>query len=189
MIDDIIILDDFIPKKYQDEIEKALLGETATPWFLLDDVSLGFGDFTVKNIGFSHVLKNNNGIMSNLYNLMLPMVYAAVDKIDYNMQDVYFARSFLQPPAINTDPNWPHTDIQHPHLVCLYYVNDSDGDTILYNETQDDVPVHELRTYNFTEYKHVSPKKGRAVLFNGNRFHSSGKPTSVKRCILNFNIY
>jgi hypothetical protein len=188
MIDDIFILDDFISKKYQDEIEKALLGESMTPWFLMEDISLGFGDFPIKNIGFSHVLKNNNGIVSNLYNLMIPMVYAAADKINYNIQNVYLARSFLQAPSAKTNPNWPHTDIQLPHTVCLYYVNDSDGDTILYNETQDEVPVDQLRTYNFTEYKRVSPKKGRAVMFNGNRFHSSSTPTKTKRCVLNFDI-
>ena len=48
----------------------------------------------------------------------------------------------------------------------LYYVNDSDGDTIIYNEKTkfDDCNVMKM---NFTIKKKVSPKQGRVVLFDG----------------------
>jgi hypothetical protein len=36
--------------------------------------------------------------------------------------------------------------------------------------------------------KRVSPKKGRVVLFNGNRYHSSSGPTKDVRVIINFNV-
>lgn len=188
MINDIIILDDFISEQYQDEIEKGLLGDTRIPWYLQDDVTMGFKDLPYKNTGMSHVLKNDHGITSNLYHFVMPMVYEAFNKIDYVVDGVILARSFLQLPALNNNPNWPHTDINVPHTVCLYYVNDSEGETVIYNETDEDVLVNQIQTYSYTECKRIAPKKGRVAIFNGNRFHASGKPTSKKRCILNFDL-
>ena len=47
-------------------------------------------------------------------------------------------RSFLQLPLNlkNGDVDTPHIDLDegHKHIVVLYYVCDSDGDTIIYNE-------------------------------------------------------
>lgn len=187
MIDDVIVLDDFISKQYQDELEQGLLGDTRIPWYMQDDVTMGFKDLPYKNFGLSHVLKNDHGIISNLYHFTTPMVYEAFNKIGYYVDNIILARSFVQLPSLSTQPNWAHIDLNVPHVVCLYYVNDSEGETILYKETSEDVPIHQIQTYNFTEYKRVSPKKGRVVLFDGNRFHASGKPSSKKRCILNFN--
>jgi len=188
MIDDIIILDDFICQQYQDDIEQNLLGDSRLPWYVQDDVTMGFADLPSKNFGLSHVLKNDQGITSNLYQLTIPMVYTALDKLGYRINNVFLARSFLQIPSGNNKPNWPHTDLPLPHTVCLYYVNNSQGDTVLYNETSDSVSATDVGTYQFTEYQRVTPKKGRAVIFNGNRYHSSSSPTMNKRCILNFDL-
>ena len=49
-------------------------------------------------------------------------------------------RSFLQFPLNlkNYDVDTPHIDIYNrKHLVVLYYVCDSDGDTIIYNERKE----------------------------------------------------
>ena len=43
---------------------------------------------------------------------------------------------FLQTPTNipRDDVDSPHVDLIVPHFVMLYYVNDSDGDTLIYNE-------------------------------------------------------
>lgn len=187
MIDDIIVLDDFISKQYQDELEQNLLGDSRIPWFMQDDVTMGFKDLPYNNFGLSHVLKNDHGIASNLYHFTMPLVYEAFSRINYRVDNIILARSFVQLPSTNTNPNWPHVDLNIPHAVCLYYVNDSQGETILYKETLEDIPRDNAIQHSFTEIKRVTPKKGRVVLFNGNQYHASGKPSSTKRCILNFN--
>ena len=85
------------------------------------------------------------------------------------------ARSFLQTPNNTTRKyNNKHVDTTIPHVVVLYYVNDSDGDTHLFNG------VDIIKT--------VTPKKNRVVIFDGSIYHSSGSPTTNKRCVINFNI-
>ena len=63
--------------------------------------------------------------------------------------------------------------MDEPHLVCLYYINDSDGDTIFFNKNN--------------IIKEVSPKKGRIALFDGSIEHSAGIPKTSPRFILNIN--
>ena len=39
MINDVIIIDDVIPKQYQDAIENFMLGEGSIPWYLQNDIT------------------------------------------------------------------------------------------------------------------------------------------------------
>ncbi len=68
-----------------------------------------------------------------------------------------------------------HVDDANPHFVFIYYVNDSDGDTILYN---DQGAIAER----------IAPKKGRGLLFNGATPHSATAPIANRiRMVINFN--
>ena len=56
----------------------------------------------------------------------------------------------------------------------IYYVNDSDGDTIFFND-------------NLKEIKRVNPKKGKAVLFDSNILHCGSNPiNTLNRVVINF---
>lgn len=69
----------------------------------------------------------------------------------------------------------PHIDWDFPHHVLLYYVNDSDGDTILFKDRK--------------IWKRISPKKNRLLMFNHKVLHASSHPIeSVARVVLNYNI-
>lgn len=81
-------------------------------------------------------------------------------------------------------PSLPHIDSEEKHLVLLYYVNDSDGDTVLYknkyNEQEDNEMIADIK---------ISPKAGRAVLFDGNIYHSFYYPNIYDvRSVINVNI-
>ena len=75
---------------------------------------------------------------------------------------------------IDTRPSFPHVDSMNDHYVFLYYVNDSDGDTILYNQQCDSNTVFSQN--DLTEYMRITPSAGKAVLFNGKLFHSWKTP-------------
>ena len=73
-----------------------------------------------------------------------------------------------------------HTLIQMKHFVMLYYVCDSDGDTIIYNE--------KVESEKYTVKESVTPKQGRVVLFDGGLFHTAEQPISNTRCVVNYNL-
>lgn len=77
----------------------------------------------------------------------------------------------------------PHIDMTTPHMVLLYYVNDSDGDTVIFDQKYDGGEVPML-TVNRT----VEPKAGSAIVFDGLTYHSSSSPQyAEERIVLNIN--
>ena len=202
----IIIFDDFIAKEYQEKIKKELLGSEDNvyqgfPWFYIEDVTSAYDDDSQHRPGLSHsyvdlpleltgdeddMLEPDSvgKVMSNYHDLFVPMLKRVGFKLGLRNLNVIQGRSFLQFP-VNTDGTIdnPHIDIigNVDFIVALYYVCDSDGDTVIYNETK------ESKTYTIN--KSVTPKQGRMVIFDGRLFHAAKQPiNSNTRCIVNYNL-
>jgi hypothetical protein len=83
-------------------------------------------------------------------------------------------------------PSWPHVDGRDDHYVFLYYVNDSDGDTVIYNQEFVD---KQYKQEDMTIFKQISPKAGSAIFFNGKYFHTYYSPQKNNiRCVINMNL-
>ena len=98
----------------------------------------------------------------------------------YNLEDVilFKVKANLTTQMNNaTKDNFaePHIDIRdNEHIGLIYYVNDSDGDTFMFNN-------------NLEIRKRITPKKNRAVVFKGNILHSAGHPLKTnRRLVINF---
>lgn len=77
-----------------------------------------------------------------------------------------------------------HVDNFDSHKTLVYYINDSDGDTFLFNKMYD----RNINHYDLKTLQRVSPKQGRAVCFNGLQFHAPSNPIyQQRRYILNIN--
>ena len=84
--------------------------------------------------------------------------------------------------------NMPHVDLYYPHIVLLYYVNHSDGDTVIYKERHPGTGNSQF-PQTLTEIKRIKPKRGRVVIFDGLYYHSSSNPRKNSyRCVINFDI-
>ena len=73
-----------------------------------------------------------------------------------------------------------HIDFPFPNKASVLYVNESDGDTILYNVKRTDVATYK----DLKEYDRVSPKTNRLVIFDGDLLHTGCSPTKHKNRIL-----
>ena len=80
-----------------------------------------------------------------------------------------------------------HIDTSFPHYASIYYVNDTDGDTIIYNQTFDgDFQAPPDLTIMTT----LKPKANRLLIFDGKYFHTGSSPTKHKtRIIINSNFH
>ena len=114
--------------------------------------------------------------------------------IGEKLNEIFNARSFIHFPLaseLRKSYDNIHIDLPIEHLVILYYVNDTDGDTFLFDKRAD---YNDLKTTavepndSLNIIKRISPKKGRALLFSGDRYHSSSGPTKDIRCIINFDV-
>ena len=202
MINDIYVFDDIIEKPYQELIKETLLGgdkpptidvvEEPFPWYYISDITDADHEASFQGrFGFTHqYVTPEGGIICDFHSLFFGLIQNSCKKLKIKEIDVLQGRSFLSTPTKipKGDVDTPHVDMAAPHFIMLYYVCDSDGDTIIYNEkTKFDACTPDPKM-NFTIKKKVSPKQGRVVLFNGIHYHTAEQPNHNLRCIVNYNL-
>ena len=187
---EILVIDDFISLEYQEKIKQELLGlENNFPWIYTEDVT-GAGDYDSQHraaLGHQYVEIDDDDkseITSVYHHLFIPMLSKACQHLKMPEVEVLQGRSFLQFPLnLNSSKDdTPHIDLDEgdEHIVVLYYVIDSDGDTIIYNERTE--------SSSYTEKQRVSPKQGRVVIFDGGQYHTAQQCKDKIRCIANYNL-
>jgi hypothetical protein len=194
MIQDIIVIDNVVPLEKQEEL-KHIMFDTLFPWFYfknLNESSIKLSDKQFSKVpGFAHVFYNNVGKIGNFGEYADCIAHSACQKLQLTNLNITAARSFLQLPIVDaTGMTNPHVDdIDKNHLVVLYYVLDSDGETVFFNRKND--PNNPSQPYDFSEedivYK-MKPRQGSAVVFNGCIYHSNFLPQKNNRCVINFNL-
>ena len=192
----VTVIDDFIDKDYQEKIKLQLLGgfdkrnkhhDSDFPWFYIEDVTAAGDEDSQHRPGLGHQYVEFDDIspgivVSDYHDLMIPMLKKVGFRVGISDVKVIQGRSFLQFPIKERgEPDLPHIDIMDKnHIVGLYYVVDSDGDTIIYNERK------ESKIYTIKQK--VTPKQGRIVIFDGGLYHTAEQPLNNTRCIVNYNI-
>ena len=82
----------------------------------------------------------------------------------------------------------PHADVDTPgYTTFVYYLNSSDGDTVIYNEMKDErTPLYYETDSNLTVYKKITPVYNSIIKFSSNRYHSYFNPVkSERRFVIN----
>lgn len=132
---------------------------------------------------FVHAFYEEGARKSAFFDVLFPMFYFLEEKTGFRLGAIERMKAnLLLQKEIGPDAhNTPHVDIPAPPMKSLlYYVKDSDGDTFIFNETHSDKKPLTLR-------KRVSPKKGKAILFDSNTWHASSNPRQNKtRVVTNF---
>jgi len=187
MMKKILVIDNIINEVEQLYLKKYLFNDCN--WSFIEDVSLE-NNLHQRRPGFKIIFDKNN-LNNVLYNVVLNTRKKLKLKPLYNKDALLEVRSFLQLPLnkdyIGKGVDTPHLDRTEPHLVFLYYVTDSDGETVIYNyksKDKNDIPFFE----DIKELKRIKPKQGRVVVFDGLYWHTAEQPTKDVRCIVNFNI-
>ena len=188
----ILVFDDIIDLEYQERIKSILLGDETFegyyfPWYFTQDVTKQKDKDSQKRSAFFHGYVRDNddiiGIIDSVFHyLIVSLLENACNKIGKQSVNVIQGRSFLQLP-INYKgerEDSPHIDTSDDHFVMLYYVCDSDGDTIIYNEQE--------KSDSYTVQKRITPKQGRVVLFDGSYYHTAEQPLNNIRCVVNYDL-
>ena len=166
------IYDDILPKEIINLIEDLVLTNPQIPLYYTHNVS-GVNKTTFSPAFSIECYNPKNNIITPYSHLFLEIVYRLGQFTNTFIENVIQSRLFLHLPSPNPGLDDKHIDLDFPHWVCLYYINDSEGDTVLFNDKDEEI-------------KRVTPKKGRIVFFDGSIKHCSSRPSSKTRAILNF---
>jgi hypothetical protein len=182
------IIDNFIPKSYQEQIKNTLMG-AGFPWYYTPDVT--FGALTdTRAPAMAHLYRDQKETVSGFYSMIAPLVHIGCDLVGFTYTDVVQCRSFLQFPIVNSpQTDNLHIDLTYDHLVILYYVTDSTGDTIIVDKHRiGSTEEFDCKVEDYSIIQRVTPKQGRAVIFDGKYYHTAEQPTKDARCIINFDV-
>jgi len=191
MMKKIQVIDNIISKKEQENL-KNIFYSNQFPWFYTADVTSSILNKKQSRPAFSHIFMKDGNINSDYYNIVKKISDNVNKKIKKKLIP-YQVRSFLQlsldKNLIGNSIDTPHIDMKEPHLVYLYYVNDCDGDTVIYDYISKGTHILDIPFYEDIKIKKkITPKQGMVVIFDGMTWHTSTQPTRGTRCIINFDM-
>lgn len=189
MINKIYIFDDIIDIESQNIIEQYAL---TTDLFLKGDNL----EHLNKDVEMPQDVLISPRIPPYIQEIIKSIEYSSISKIDKEIIHTYRYKmnrlNVVDRKSNEFDKIGMHIDREQEHLSIVYYINDSDGDTFIYDT--DLVNIGDLNHIvlnkefeHFVLKKRVSPKKGRVVIFNGLLPHHSSYPTKSNRYVINFN--
>jgi hypothetical protein len=192
MIDSYYIFDDIIDSVEQDKIESHILGD-GIKWLVHENITGEFGGGSNESFPGSVIYWNT--VDSDILSIINKIEKLSIDKIQ--LQFVKNLRSKINktsPLDVSYDTSkLMHIDMGGNHIVIIYYINDSDGDTVLFTNKNGNSAesikdnFNSINIDNFKLLKRVSPKKGRVLIFNGNLYHYGEYPNEGNRFVINYN--
>jgi len=187
---DIEIVDNFIPPSYFSEIQRLILDSTF-PWNFRGDITSSSEGGDVCEFGFNHFLFSNYENDTNFNeksstHFIGPAIFMIKDYVQCDQ--IYRSRLDMTVNVSKKFRHSPHVDLNRPNTTAILYINDSDGDTVIFNEKVDETnyPVDKNREY--TVKKEISPVSNRLLVFSGDYIHTGHSPMHHKnRVLLNCN--
>ena len=190
------IIDNFLTKSYHEDILKHLTSSNFE-WSMYNPNYIFFGpssptDFDYRDdiqtkhkyYGFAHQFWSKEvGPASRLFSFINPLLLHIQDVANCDMNIRARADMLTWVGKEKFAVQETHIDFPYPNTASVFYVNESDGDTIFYNAKPADLP--EGKTHKDLKiYDRVSPKANRLVLFDGDLLHTGCSPTKHKNRIL-----
>jgi hypothetical protein len=130
----------------------------------------------------SHAASFNNTKMSDIHDIGRNILNIFAKKHGIEIKETLRIKANILNKTDKQDHiHPPHVDMTIPHMVFLYYVNNSDGDTVFFNEkySSEETPI-------LTVNNRITPKSGAAIVFDGLTYHASSSPINAEeRIVLN----
>ncbi len=181
-------VDNFLDITKQSELLKLFL-HPKFPWALtLNAVNGVDSNFQIQDdsiIGLFHTFLYDGQICSPFFE-NIKFILDDFEKINLHRNNLIRIRAglFLKNP--DDSPHVPHVDAKIPHTTAVYYVNECDGDLVIYEESY---KAHPWKPPEFpTEHHRFVPGENKLAIFDGQYYHSSSYPNKKPlRLAITFN--
>jgi hypothetical protein len=180
------LLTNLIPESYSNLLLQEFLNFTS--WQFTNSASNVGDNYDTSDVNildsiqFVHGIYNHQ-VESPLYHSIVPIVWFFEKETGIKIKRILRIKvNCLTRDGNEIKYNPPHVDITEPGCISLiYYINDSDGDTVLFDKTIDQ------GFDNLTIIERIQPKKGNAFLIPSNQLHASSCPINNRqRLVINF---
>jgi hypothetical protein len=177
-----MIIDKVLPDSYAKEIRDAFMSDYF-PWYF-NDCLIQEANTIKDQFQFTHTLFLDNEAKSDIFSLVKPMIYfielhtgikikntirikANLITRNNSVLDVYR--------TVHQDVKRTSENSNETFKSFLYYIEDSDGDTIMFEDDK------------ITESSRITPKANKGVYFDSMIWHTSTFPKiAQRRMVINF---
>lgn len=178
-----MIIDDAVSPSLFGKI-KDFLCTNKCAWYYHSGIARPLEKEVLFEYGFAHMVMDDGEYRSSIAPLLHSAILCVLDASSEPVENIRRIRVGLLTATESPMAHPPHVDFFTPHKTGILYMNDSDGDTILYNEHFSE----NQETTNFNIKNTVTPKENRVLLFDGLQYHGSSSPTKNNcRIVVNFN--
>lgn len=181
MLTEIKVIDNFINHTYHKEILNNL-ESPYTDWYYQKNLSIGDDEGNPKSFGFNRWYFDENGWRpSPAVDFLKPLVFNIMDQVN-SVQPIR-VRADMTMQSDDNHKHQVHIDYPTPNITTIYYVNETDGNTIFYEErTNDTEKRYDIK--NLTIKDEIEPKPNRLVIFDGFQLHTGCSPKNYSNRIL-----
>ena len=178
------IIDDFLEAEYFAILYNHITS-TQFPWYYQDNISLPSPDNTTYNkFGFDHLIYEEGMSIKDIDKIVLPLLNQIMSNVEHSK--LIRCRLDMTINRNNTNPLEAHVDFNIPHITTIFYLMNSDGNTILYNEEHNGV---EKTNDDLTIHQEIEPKANRLLIFDGLTWHTGHTPCyNNRRILINTNL-
>lgn len=141
-------------------------------------------------LGHMLYLKDQKTDVSSFENFAIKLFQQEIEKqINANIEIIRCKVNLIIPnPNFTAECTMPHVDWSIPHETCIYYINSTDGDTVLFDQKYDvSLSLDANTSKQKTAINKISPCQGKAVLFDGLQYHAGNPSKTNLRFVLNIN--
>lgn len=172
----ISLLETFLPQDYVDQLETEF-SHPYFPWYWRPSTRYGLGEEgkDSKDFQFVHIIYHEGSPKSDAWALVQPILFIFEEQTGITIKDVYKVKANLTTKLELSEEEQEeatHVDVikgDKKYLTIIYYVIDSDGDTLIYDDEN---------------FMRVTPRKGVAVYFPSELNHRPTPPLEHKRRIV-----
>jgi hypothetical protein len=188
------IIDDFLPHDQFIKLQNNILYDL--PWYWVEHVSRPGGKpadmldpMAMETDGLNHMVYDREfNTRTNTFDFFIDFFKQLNVEFGYDFSHLIRARLGMKTPRVGfTEQNYnlPHVDYYYPHDTIIYYLNDCDGDTRIFEPVFNSLPEPTM----FATKQRITPKANRMILFNGLQYHTASNPiNSSRRVIFNVNL-
>jgi len=154
-------------------------------WYFQTDVTHGLESKDPTRFGFRHAFYLNGELNSDYAHFVLPIIPIIENMTNKKLEKIHTIHANL-----TLNHGMQHNGLIHKDMTNLtdtktakryaavFYIDDSDGDTVFYDDNQK------------TEIHRQTPLSNSIIIFPANTYHSAFLPTQNPiRRVVNFNLY
>lgn len=173
------IIDNLLPKSYLQELQNYFLTQECE-WHFSNNLTGDVSKLNLGSIGFTMKLHwNQMFVETHPATLSRALILSSQDKVEEFTQSSYrIIRARADMTVYNSEKyrHELHTDYPYEHMTGIFYMNTSDGNTLLFDREGKEL------------LKEVEPVENRLLIFDGLMQHTGHSPSKNKyRVLVNMN--